>query len=250
MLFAAVVIGIPIFIRFGLYRTLLRHTGWPALLAVTKASLLYGALYALIFTFVGLPGIPRTVGIIQPVLLFLGIGASRAFAHYLLGGNYRKIIDDEDAPRLLIYGAGATGRQVCEALRRDRTMKVVGYLDDDRSLQGALVQGVPVFDPLNLAQVIERHDVQQVLLAIPSASRRRRRRIVESVMEAGVLARTVPGLATLASGEVEISDIRPIQIEDLLGRDPVAPDRTLMDRKVMDKVVLVTGGGGSIGSEL
>ena len=246
----AVALAIPIFIRFGLYRTIFRHTGWPAMLAVTRACLLYGAVYALIFTFVSFPGVPRTVGLIQPVLLFLMIGASRAFAHYLLGGNYRRLLDHDSAKRVVVYGAGVAGRQLVEALSSNRSMHVVGFFDDDRSLHGALVQGLPVFDPKTMIQTCARNEVTDVLLALPSATRRRRRHIVELLIAAGIDVRTLPGLADIASGDVHISDIRPVQIEDLLGRDPVQPDQALMGRKVRDKVVLVTGGGGSIGSEL
>lgn len=247
---ASVALALPIFIRFGLYRTIFRRTGWPAMLSVFHACLIYGAIYAIIFTFISIPGVPRTVGLIQPVLLFLAISASRGVAHYLLGGGYRKMLDDEDAARVLIYGAGHSGRQLLDAVNDRAGFKVVGFFDDDRSLHGGWVQGLPVYDPASAGQVIARLEVSDVMLAVPSSSRRRRRRIVESLLPTGVHVRILPGLADIANGDVQISELRPIEIEDLLGREPVAPDQSLMHTKVKDRVVLVTGGGGSIGSEL
>jgi FlaA1/EpsC-like NDP-sugar epimerase len=248
---AAVLIALPIFIRFGLYRTIFRHTGWPAMLSVFRACLLYGAIYSAIFTFLSVPGVPRTVGIIQPALLFLAIGASRALAHYLLGSKYRGILNEEqDAARVVIYGAGASGRQLAEAIDKSGNMRVVGFFDDDRSLHGALVQGYPIFDPATAQQVIAREEIAEVLLAIPSSGRQRRRQIVDLLLSTGVQVRILPGLVDLAVGSVQVSDLRPIQIEDLLGREPVQPHDHLLRLKVAGKVVLVTGGGGSIGSEL
>jgi FlaA1/EpsC-like NDP-sugar epimerase len=246
----AMLLGPPIFIRFGLYRTIFRHTGWPAMVSVARACLLYGAVYSLIFTFISVPGVPRTVGIIQPVLLFLALGAVRALAHYLLGGNYRRLLKDDAARRVIIYGAGASGRQLADALRVSSGIKVFGFIDEDASLHGALIHGLPIWNPERLLDLIGRYEINEVLLAIPSASRRRRRQIVQQLLPAGIQVRTLPGLADIAHGHVEINDVRPVDIEDLLGRDPVVPDETLLHRKVRGKVVMVTGGGGSIGSEL
>jgi FlaA1/EpsC-like NDP-sugar epimerase len=246
----SIVLALPIFIRLGLYRMIFRHTGVPAMLRVARACLLYGALYAFIFTFISLPGVPRTVGIIQPILLFLMIGASRAFVHSLLGSNYRRILNEGVGRRVLIYGAGASGRQLAEALAPQPGMSVAGFLDDDSSLHGALVDGLPVYDPDKLLQIASREEVAEVLLSVPSAARRRRREIIDNLLPAGIKVRTLPSLADIAHGEVEVTDIRPLQIEDLLGRAPVSPDPRLLTAKISGKVVLVTGAAGSIGSEL
>lgn len=247
---ASVALALPIFVRFGLYRTIFRRAGWPAMLSVFRACLVYGAIYAIIFTFISIPGVPRTVGLIQPVLLFLAISASRGFAHYLLGGGYRRILEDEDATRMLIYGSGQSGRQLLDAVDGRSGFKVVGFLDDDRSLHGGWVQGLPVYDPASAEQVIAGLNVSDVMLALPSSSRRRRRQIVELLLPTGVRVRILPGLADIAKGDVQISELRPIGIEDLLGREPVPPNQSLLGTKIANRVVLVTGGGGSIGSEL
>jgi FlaA1/EpsC-like NDP-sugar epimerase len=247
---AAPLIAIPIFMRSGLYRAIFRYTGWPAMLAVIRACLLYGAIYAIIFTFIGVPPIPRTVGLIQPVLLFLSIAATRAFAHYLLGGNYRSVMAEQVSSNVLIYGAGMAGRQLAAAAAGSGTMNVVGFLDDDRSLQGGSMNGIMIHDPNQIVDLVERHGVSDVLLAVSSATRRRRREILELLRPAAVNIRTLPGLLDLAHGRFEISELRPVDIEDLLGRDTVAPDISLLEKNIREKVVLVTGGGGSIGSEL
>lgn len=247
---AAPVIAIPIFIRSGLYRAIFRHTGWPAMIAVIRACLIYGAIYAMIFTFISVPGVPRTVGLIQPGLLFLAIAASRAFAHYLLGGNYRQILSRGESSNVLIYGAGASGRQLAAAVAQSGAMEVVGFLDDDRSLQGASMNGVMIHNPNQIVALAERYEVSDVLLAVPSASRRRRREILELLRPAAVNVRTLPGLLDLAEGRIEISELRRVEIEDLLGREAVAPDRALLEKNIKGKTVLVTGGGGSIGGEL
>ena len=247
---AAPAIAVPIFIKGGLYRAIFRYTGWPAMIAVVRACLVYGFVYSLIFTFVGVPGVPRTVGLIQPVLLFLGIATSRALAHYLLGGNYRRIVASEGGSNVLIYGAGPTGRQLAAAVAQSSSMRVAAFIDDDVSLQGASVNGKMIHRPQDIIPLIERYDATDVLLAIPSASRRRKREILEFLGSAQVSVRILPGLADLAQGNIEISELRPVEIEDLLGRDAVEPDRALLEKKIKGKTVLVTGGGGSIGSEL
>ncbi|HST37826.1 MAG TPA: nucleoside-diphosphate sugar epimerase/dehydratase, partial [Allosphingosinicella sp.] len=247
---AAPLLAVPIFIKGGLYRAIFRHAGRMALIAVVRACLVYGALYALIFTFIGIPGIPRTVGLIQPVLLFLTIGASRAFAHYLLSGDYQDASARQAVPNVLIYGAGSTGRQLALAVEQSRKMQVIGFLDDDRSLQGASVQGAMIHAPRQILSLVDRYEVSDVLLAVPSAPRRRRREILELLRPAGVNVRTLPGLLDLAQGRFQVSELRAVEIEDLLGRDAVAPDQGLLEKNIKDKVVLVTGGGGSIGAEL
>jgi len=219
------------------------------MVAVVRACLIYGVLYSLIFTFGSFPGVPRTVGLIQPVLLFLMVAASRAIAHHLLGGNYRQIVEG-GASRMLIYGAGASGRQLATTLEQSSEVHVVGFLDDDRSLQGATWHGLPIYDPTAISDIVEAHAVSDVLLAVPSATRRRRREILELLRPASVNVRTLPGLLDIAKGRIEINEIRSLDIEDLLGRDSVAPQPDLLRKNVTGKTVLVTGAGGSIGSEL
>ncbi|MBK7162054.1 MAG: polysaccharide biosynthesis protein [Sphingomonadales bacterium] len=247
---AAIAIAIPLFIRFGLYRAIFRYIGWYALSAVTLACAIYGAVYSLIFSVIGIDLIPRTTGFLQPILLFVGAGASRAVARFWLGGGYAAILGKSTKRRVLVYGAGSAGRQLAGGLANSQEMLVVAFVDDDPKLHGNHLNGKLIYSPLRMQKVIEDLAIEDVLLAIPSASRKRINEIVDSLQGHGVTVRTLPGIFELADGKVTVSDLRPIQIEDLLGRDAVPPDQNLMAKCILGKPVLVTGAGGSIGSEL
>lgn len=247
----AVPLAIAIFIRVGMYRAIFRHASGTALLNVLQACLIYGAIYSGIFSFIGIPGVPRTIGLIQPVLLFLTVSATRAAAHYLLSEDYRLAREaNKNGDPVLIYGAGMSGRQLAAALARDSSMQLVGFLDDDDSLHGALLNGVMVYPPSRLAELVADYDITDVLLAVTSASRRRRREIVDRLRGVRIRIRVLPGWMDLAQGRVNISELRPLEIEDLLGRPAVCPDENLLQRNITNRVVVVTGAGGSIGSEL
>lgn len=246
----AVVIAIPLFVRFGLYRAIFRYVGWYALSAVTLACASYGAIYSLIFSVIGLDLVPRTTGFLQPILLFIGVGATRAIARFWLGGGYAAILGSAPRRRVLIYGAGSSGRQLAAGLSSSQEMLVVAFIDDDPKLHGHYLNGKIIYPPSRLERVIKDLAINDVLLAMPSVSRQRTNKIVDSLKGRDVTVRIMPGIFELADGKVTISDLRPIQIEDLLGRDPVPPDRTLMSKCITGKTVLVTGAGGSIGSEL
>lgn len=195
---AALILAIPLFISFGLYRAVFRYAGWAALMAVVRACAVYGVIYSAIFTVVGVASVPRTIGLIQPVLLFLAIGASRALARYWLGGGYLSLLRLGDQRRVLIYGAGSAGRKLAAALSRGGEMDVVGYIDDDDTLQGSVLNGKTIFPPTSLAKLFERLEIDDVLLALPSASRRRRNEIIQEIRATPVSIRTLPGLADLA----------------------------------------------------
>jgi FlaA1/EpsC-like NDP-sugar epimerase len=249
-LLASLLFALPLFIMFGLYRAIFRYAGWPALMAVARACAIYGLIYSAVFTTVGVAGVPRTVGIIQPVLLFLAIGGSRAFARYWLGGMYQQLWRLGQRPRVLIYGAGSAGRQLAAGMAGSNEMQVVGFLDDDATLQGSILNGKMIYAPDAFRPLVGRLGITDILLAMPSISRRRRNEILEMVRGTQVGIRTLPGLMDIASGKVTISDLRELDIEDLLGRDAVAPNQILLGKNIAGKVVLVTGAGGSIGSEL
>lgn len=247
---AACLFGIPLFISSGFYRAIFRYAGWSALIAVARATFIYGILYSMVFTVFGVNGVPRTVGIIQPLLLFFAIGGSRAFARYWLGGGYEALRKLGQRPKVLIYGAGSAGRQLSAALSSSGEMEVVGFIDDDRTLQGSVLNGKTIYTGKNLPNLVTKFGVTDILLALPSASRKRRREILATVGRAGVVVRTLPGLMDLAQGRVTINDLRELDIEDMLGRDAVAPNPILLGKNIAGKTVLVTGAGGSIGSEL
>lgn len=240
----------PLYITFGLYRAIFRYSGLPALVAVARVSVLYTLFYSTVFTAIGVPNVPRTLGFIQPILLFLAVGASRGFVRFWLGGPYQAILQSNSRKRVLIYGAGASGRQLAAALGSSLEMNVVGFIDDDHRLQGSILNGQKVHSLETMPTVIERLSVTDILLALPSASRSRRNVILQAIRKTPVAVRTLPGINDIAQGRVSIEALKDLDIEDLLGRESVAPDLPLLANRIAGKTVLVTGAGGSIGSEL
>ena len=244
----SLVLAVPVFVAFGLYRAIFRYSGWPALVTVGKAVGLYGLMFMAIFTLVGVPGVPRTVGLIQPLLVLFLVGASRALARYWLGGLYLSQLKMGTLPKVLIYGAGSAGRQLANALANSYEMRVVGYLDDDDRLHGHVLNGLAIYSPQDLPGLVVSLGISDVLLALPTANRKRRNEILALMQQAQVSVRTLPSVMELAQGKVSTEDVRELDIDDLLGRESVAPNHILLGRNVTRKVVLVTGAGGSIGS--
>jgi len=243
-------LALPIFILSGLYRAIFRFSGWPALLAVGRAIGVYGILFAAVFTAIGVPEVPRTIGIIQPLLLLFFVGASRAFARYWLGDQYQNILRHSERPRVLVYGAGSAGRQLADALVNSPEMRVVGLLDDDDRLHGHVLNARPIYNPADLPNLVSTLSIKCVLLAMPRLTRHRRNEILGAMRNARVSVRTLPSLSDLAQGRVSVSDLRELDIDDLLEREPVVPNHLLLSMNIRKKIVMVTGAGGSIGSEL
>lgn len=246
----SVLLALPIFIISGLYRAIFRYVGAAALIAIVRAAAIYAVPFAFVFTFIGIPGVPRTIGFIQPILLFLFVGGSRSLVGAWLGQTYRDAIANKDRPRILIYGAGASGRQVASALQVSGQVNVLGFLDDDEKLWKATINGKRVHAPKDIERLITRYGVTDVLLAMNKTSRARRSKIISQLTGCGVHIRSMPGVDELASGAVSFSDLKDLEIEDLLGRAPIAPDPELLLRNITGKTVMVTGAGGSIGSEI
>ena len=241
-------LALPVFVKFGLYRAIFRYTGLAALGATAKAVLLYGVLLfcvVLVFQAEGYEGLPRTVAVLQPIVYGVLVGASRALARYFFSGRSAR-----PERRLLVYGAGSAGVQTAAALASMRTFALLGFIDDDSRKVGRSVNNSRVYAPSEIPSIVDRLGVTDILLAIPSAPRQRRNEIIAKLTEVPVHIRTLPGMEDLASGRVTVNDFRELDIEDLLGRPPVEPDMQLLARNSADKVVLVTGAGGSIGSEL
>jgi FlaA1/EpsC-like NDP-sugar epimerase len=243
-------IALPIFVVSGLYRAIFRFSGWPALLVVARAITIYGLLYASIFTAIGIQDVPRTVGVIQPILLLIFVGLSRALARVWLGDQYQGILKQAARPKALVYGAGLTGRQLVAALASSHEMQVIGFLDDDDRLHGHVLNGKHVYNPKDLVSLASTLALSNILLAMPSLSRKRRNEILAQIQSAHVAVRTLPSMIDLAQGRVSISDIQELDIDDLLGRERTQPNHILLAKNVRSKVVMVTGAGGSIGGEL
>ena len=244
----APLLSVPIFIRFGLYRAIFRYTGQAALVATAKAVVIYGSLLSSILIWQAWMGVPRSLGVLQPLVFLLLVGGSRAMARFWLAnlGSVQSV----EKGRLLIYGAGTAGVQTASALRVSGQYVLLGFVDDDGAKVGRSINGVAVVAPSQVPHLVQQHQVTDILLALPSVSRDRRNAILDGLRALPVHIRTLPGLADLASGRVTVQDFHELDVEDLLGRDPVPPDAALIARDLAGQVVLVTGAGGSIGSEL
>ena len=241
-------LAIPIFIKFGLYRAIFRYTGQAALQATTRAVVLYGAVLLGILLWQRWLMVPRTLGVLQPLIFLLLVGASRVVARFWLleTGPGRAPV----AGRLLIYGAGAAGVQTASALAVSGQYVLLGFIDDDSDKIGRSVNGSPVYGPGKVAELVTQQAVSEILLALPSVSRERRNQILAGLQHLPVHIRTLPALSDLASGRVTVQDIRELDVEDLLARAPVPPDAALLASQLAGQVVLVSGAGGSIGTEL
>jgi FlaA1/EpsC-like NDP-sugar epimerase len=245
-------LSVPIFVRFGLYRAIFRYTGLAALAATAQAVAVYGVV--LLATLLWMQWmqwevVPRSVGVMQPLIFLLLVGGSRAMARFWLAGVSGQ--STLTAGRLLIYGAGSAGVQTAAALSSGKQQYLLlGFIDDDASKVGRSINDVRVYGPDQIPSLVARLAVTDILLALPSATRERRNQIIRRLQPLPLHVRTLPGLSDLASGRVTVKDIRELDIEDLLGREPVSPNCELLARNLTGKAVLVTGAGGSIGSEL
>ena len=239
---------LPIFARFGLYRAVFRYSGYSALAATGYAVFWYAVLLTVALLLLRIPGVPRTLGVLQPLIFLLLVSISRALARFWLANTFSQ--GAESPSRLLIYGAGAAGVETAAALSMSRQYKLVGYVDDDVSKVGSTLNGARVYSAERLPELIAEHGVTDILLAMPSASRERRFQILEMAKLLSVHVQTLPRLSDLATGRVTVQDIRELDVEDLLGRAPVPPRLDLLANELQGQIVLVTGAGGSIGSEL
>lgn len=244
----APLLAIPIFIRLGLYRAIFRYTGQAALVTTGKAVVLYAGVLTAVLLWQQWPGVPRSLGLLQPIVFLLLVGASRAFARFWLAGIAAQSAGSQG--RLLIFGAGSAGAQTAAALGMARHYTLIGFVDDDPGKDGRSINGAPVHVSDKLLQLVREEQVTDILLAMPNATRERRNQIIESLQGLPVHVRTLPSMADLASGKVTVQDIHELDVEDLLGREPVPPNAELLAQDLAGQVVLVSGAGGSIGGEL
>ncbi len=243
-------LALPVFWLLGLYRTIFRYSGLSIMFSVSIALIIYGFLYFSVFGVYGVKGIPRSIGIIQPMLLFFAVVSSRLFAKYLFGGNYLFKNKSQFLKKTLVYGAGSAGRQLVSALVNSNELKVVGFLDDDDRLHGQVLQGQEIYSSLKINDLIKSKEVELVLLALTSISRSRRNEILKNLSNYSLRVQTLPTVTDIIQGRVSLSDIKDLDIDDILNRDQVLPNNELLSKNITSKVVLVTGAGGSIGSEL
>lgn len=256
---SASVVAIPIFIRFGMYRAVMRYFGTDALIAIFKAVSLSALILALIVYWYSnhKTVVPRSIIFNYWWLSLVMIGGLRLLMRqYFLGDWYAAkqhvpfTSRDNGLPRVAIYGAGAAGNQLLAALRMGRVMRPVAFIDDDESIVDRSISGLQVFSGKDIQRMIELTGAEEVLLAIPSATRARRREVLGALESFPLHVRSVPSVMDLASGRVKVDDIQEVDIADLLGRDAVPAQKELLAHCITGQVVMVTGAGGSIGSEL
>lgn len=256
---AAPLVAIPLFIRFGMYRAVMRYFGNDALIAIIKAVSLSALILAVVVYWYSNHDnvVPRSIIFNYWWLSLIMLGGLRlAMRQYFLGDWFAAAQHvpftsrDDGLPRVAIYGAGAAGNQLVAALRMGRLMRPVAFIDDDDSIADRIISGLQVFKAENIQKMIDRTGAQELLLAIPSSSRARRREILGLLEGFPLHVRSVPGFMDLASGRVKVDDIQEVDIADLLGRDAVPAQAELLEHCIQGKCVLVTGAGGSIGSEL
>lgn len=236
--------------KVGLYRGVWRFASIPDLWNIIRAAVLGTlAISLVLFLFNRMEGVPRTVLGLYPLFLIFLLGGPRLC--YRLWKDHGLKINISEAKRVLVVGAGRAGEMLVRDMRRNGTYQPVGFLDDDARLKGANIHGLPVFGAVGrLGEIVNERSVDIVMLAIPSATGMQMRRVVSLCDAAGVPFRTLPRLQDLVSGHSVLQELRDVSIDDLLGRDSVALDWKQISEGLAGKVVLLSGGGGSIGSEL
>ncbi|MGB8710221.1 MAG: nucleoside-diphosphate sugar epimerase/dehydratase [Methyloceanibacter sp.] len=249
---AAPIIGVITFHMRGLYKLVTRYIGPEGTTRIYVAVIIAVLAWALLVLLSGIKGHPRSVVVIYGLIAAGLIRLSRQWAAALLlkAAPQHKPVSFDERKNVIIYGAGAMGVQLLRALNETNQFNMVAFIDNSPSLAGQVVHGVKVLRPGKIGKVISTENVKEVLLAMPSALRSERRAAIKALEPFPVVVKTLPALEEIASGRVEVSDLRQIEVEDLLGRDPVAPELELLTGHVKDKVVMITGAGGSIGSEL
>ncbi|MBB1470278.1 polysaccharide biosynthesis protein [Pseudoalteromonas sp. SG41-5] len=236
--------GLIAFINLGLYRAVLRYMNSQALWAIVLGTVITTVSLVLLSFFVGIT-IPRTMPFIFAWLCLLTVGGSRIVVRAMIGKM--ATVNKES---VIIYGAGSAGRQLATALGAGPEYYVRAFIDDDQSKQGSIIQGIPVISFKDIYELINKGKATKVLLALPSASRARRKEVLAQLEPLTIKVLSIPGMADVVEGKAQLSEFREVEIEDLLGRDPVTPKPELMAANITGKIVMVTGAGGSIGSEL
>jgi len=245
LLVVAPLLSIPVFIRLGLYRAVIRFLGNEALAAVVTGISVSVIALLLVTAVFDLQGVPRSVYLIYWGTALLLVGGSRHFVRRL----YHRANNKVRRTNIAIYGAGRSGAELAQALINSPEYRPVLFVDDDLALQKSFIHGLKIYSPSELSDLIERYQLKQLLLAMPSVELRQRREILHKLEHLPIHVRTIPAMVDLVAGS-SIEEIREIEIDDLLGRTPVAPDPALISKSITEKSVMVTGAGGSIGSEL
>ena len=248
-IFISILIAIPVFLSFGLYQAIFRYSGVLASTTLRTATIVYALIFFNVIILTSFTGVPRTVGVIQPVVLYILLWSSRSLVKYWLGGAYLRILSQNNLVRVMIFGAGERGRSLQRVLIDDREMQTIGFIDDDPKLHGRLVNGLKVYNPDQFERLSADLKVDCVLLALPAAKENRKLEILHEMARLRVKVKIFEGLRD-EGVDTQSSRLREVKIEDVLGREPIPPNPLLMRKKTFSKRILVTGAGGTIGSEI
>jgi len=249
-LILSILISFPLFFIFDLYKSIFRYSGLYTISSVSKAIVIYGVIYSSLIVFFRIDGIPRTIGLIQPLVLWTLIISWRIICKNLLFKFISNRNFNNNISNALVYGAGIAGRQLVRAINESPEIKINGFLDDDPKQQGCYIDGKRIFSPTELEYLIKQKNINLILLALPSIPISQRSKIVLNLSNYKIAVRTIPSISDLAKGKSLITDLIDLNIDDLLGRIVVEPNKELMSKNIFSKTILVTGAGGSIGSEL
>lgn len=242
----AITIAIPIYLRFGLYRAVLRYFRGQAVMAIFISTFVSTFVWTGIVTGFNITNLSTSTIIVYWLGTFMLVTITRLSAQHLLYGAFL----ENNGRKVLIYGAGVAGTQLTNIMKSDPAYSIAGFIDDDKSLNGWNILGLKVFSSVQLREIIKSKKIEEIILAIPSISRIKRQKIIKQLEPLSVNIRSIPAFSDLASGKLKTSDIKDIDIDDLLGRNVIEPNSTLLPANIENKVVMVTGAGGSIGSEL
>lgn len=220
------------------------------MMSLARVTAIYALPISIVFMIWTIPGVPRTIGLIFPIIFFLLLCFSRIFARYIIIDILSQRHFVGEPRRVLIYGAGSSGKQLASSLRHEPGMQLLGFIDDNPRLDSQTLDGLKIHHRRKLVRLIEQYRISDIVLAMPSNSKRQNKQIVESLEQFGLHVRTLPSIAQLVEGHISSQDLREINVEDLLGRDSVPPNPQLVGATIAGKRVMVTGAGGSIGSEL
>ncbi len=248
-LIIALTIALPIFYVFGLYKAIFRHSGTYSLLLVSRSIFVYSIFYLTFVSFIGIRGIPRTIGIIQPLFLLIIMCFWRILGKIFLRMIINKKFKNKKITRALVYGCGQSGRQLVRAMQDSPDILIKGFVDDNNDKEGFFIEGKPIYSPNKLQKIIKKNNINLILLALPSVDKKERKKIILNLIKYKIAVRSIPEIADLAKGK-RFTDFVDIEIDDLLGRTQVEPFKELMKKNIYKKNILVTGAGGSIGSEL
>tara|TARA_B100000900_G_scaffold315718_1_gene274634 strand:- start:3014 stop:4975 length:1962 start_codon:yes stop_codon:yes gene_type:complete len=239
---------IPIFWSTGLYKTLFRYAGLSIFSNISMSVIIYGLIFFSIISIYGVKDVPRSIGVIQPILLYIFVIISRFLAKYLLTGSFNK--SEKEKLNVLIYGAGGAGRQLFLSLEENAKYKVEGFLDDDHSKHRQYLLGKKIYDPKYLDAIKENKEIKLILVAIPSLNKIKKQEIINKISNRGIEIKTLPNLSDIIEDKLSFSDVKDYLIDDLLDRDPVEANQQLLAQNITSKTILVTGAGGTIGAEL